>query len=244
MLLRHGQHRLGGQRRVGAATATVTWWFLLSIIWWTTTILFEIQQVPVPSWCCSSYSLSPSRFTVARPNPNQLLLSVRPSTKRYAAAEEDETEERRLIICTESNAKEWNATSTDDDNDRYSLVNPISSSSNRKQSHLVQQWNPMFEKLKEYKTIHGDCLVPSKYKCDDRTPLGTWVVYQRRAPQYTSEDGKWHGEQRRQALDSIGFVWIVNEQLRQLSPETGQYATTKKSTAIVKFLKSMNVPMG
>jgi Helicase associated domain len=33
------------------------------------------------------------------------------------------------------------------------------------------------------------------------------------------------GEQRRQALKSIGFVWIVNERRRQLFPETGQCAS-------------------
>jgi Helicase associated domain len=87
------------------------------------------------------------------------------------------------------------------------------------------KWNVMFEKLKVYKTIHGDCLVPSRYKCDDGTTLGTWVINQRRARRYISEDGKRHDEWRRQALDSIGFVWIVNERMRQLTPETGQYAS-------------------
>jgi Helicase associated domain len=187
--------------------------------------LFDIQPVPVP---CDGYSfrlplLSPSRFTAARPNPNRLLLSVHTGAKSYATAKEDETADRRLSLRTESNANEWNATSTsDDNNDRYNPVN--SSSGNRKQSHLAQQWNAMFEKLKEYKTVHGDCLVPAKYKCDDGTALGTWV-YNQRSVRYTSEEGKRRGEQRRQALDSIGFVWIVNERLRQLFPESGQYSS-------------------
>jgi Helicase associated domain len=86
------------------------------------------------------------------------------------------------------------------------------------------KWNVMFEKLLEYKTVHGDCLVPFTYKCDDGMTLGRWVIRQRRA-RYTSEKGKRRGELRRQVLDSIGFVWIVNEQGRQLSPETGQYAS-------------------
>jgi hypothetical protein len=39
------------------------------------------------------------------------------------------------------------------------------------------QWDNMFEKLKEYKQIHRDCLVPKRYK--DNPKLGTWVDTQR-----------------------------------------------------------------
>lgn len=39
------------------------------------------------------------------------------------------------------------------------------------------QWDNMFEKLKEYKQTHGDCLVPKRYK--DNPKLGTWVDTQR-----------------------------------------------------------------
>jgi Helicase associated domain len=80
----------------------------------------------------------------------------------------------------------------------------------------------------EYKAVHGHCLVPSKYICDDGMRLGKWVTHQRRSPRYTSEAAKRRGEQRRQALDSIGFVWMVNERrMRQPSPETAQYASAK-----------------
>jgi Helicase associated domain len=228
LLLLHRQHRLGGHRR---AIATTTWWLLLSIIWWTTTFLLEIQQIRVPFWCCcvSGYHsfrlplLSPSRFTAStRPNPNRLLLSVQPAipynnngtTPYYGTAKEDETEDLRLSFRTETNA-----TLTADDNDRYNLINHSSGNNSR-----PARWNAMFEKLQEYKAVHGDCLVPSKYKCDNGATLGTWVVHQR-SVRNTSESGKRHDEWRRQILDSIGFVWIVNERLRQLSPETGQYAS-------------------
>jgi Helicase associated domain len=191
---------------------------------------------PVPFWCCSSFTfrlpppLAPSRLTAARPNPNRLLFSVQSllpdnsGTKPYyATAKEDEIEDRRLSLGTESDAKEWNATATaHDNNDLYGLVNHSS-----RDSRQAQQWNAMFEKLQEYKAVHGDCLVPSRYKCDDRTPLGSWVKGQR-SVRYTSEGGKRHDEWRRQKLDSIGFVWIVNERGRQLSPETGQYASAKE----------------
>jgi Helicase associated domain len=87
-----------------------------------------------------------------------------------------------------------------------------------------EQWNVKFEKLQEYKAVHGDCLVPERYQCDDGTKLGQWVQVQRGAPRYTSEDGKRLGEQRRQALDSVrnDFVspWKIHVQLQE-SLETG-----------------------
>jgi Helicase associated domain len=135
--------------------------------------------------------------------------------KPYTTTKVDGTGDLRLL----SLRTERNATSTDGDNDRHNLIDH--SSGNSEQA----RWNAMFEKFQEYKTIHGDCLVPSRYKCDDGRRLGLWVANQRRAPRYKSKDGKRRGEQRRHALDSIGFVWIVNERLRQLSPESGRYAS-------------------
>ena len=65
-----------------------------------------------------------------------------------------------------------------------------------------ERWNTMFERLKEYKQQHGDCLVPSRYSEDPK--LGIWVQGQRRAP--PSIDDK-KTKERRDKLDSIGFVW-------------------------------------
>lgn len=39
------------------------------------------------------------------------------------------------------------------------------------------QWDQMFQKLKEYKETRGDCLVPKRFKDDPK--LGTWVDTQR-----------------------------------------------------------------
>ena len=67
------------------------------------------------------------------------------------------------------------------------------------------QWNTMFERLKEYKEEQGDCLVPQKYKADPQ--LGIWVATQRRL---SALDGEIK-QQRRDKLDSIGFVWKLRE---------------------------------
>ena len=66
----------------------------------------------------------------------------------------------------------------------------------------------MFERLKEYKEEHGDCLVPQKYAEDPK--LGQWVAAQR-ALSTVDEKTK---QERRDKLNSIGFVWSVRERGR------------------------------
>ena len=67
------------------------------------------------------------------------------------------------------------------------------------------RWNVMFERLKKYKEEHGDCLVPYRYEGDPS--LGRWVSAQRKI---STLDNKTKGE-RRDKLNSIGFVWSVKE---------------------------------
>lgn len=43
---------------------------------------------------------------------------------------------------------------------------------------LQTKWNYMFHHLVNYKKVHGDCLVPNRYKPD--ISLGLWVSTQRR----------------------------------------------------------------
>jgi hypothetical protein len=57
----------------------------------------------------------------------------------------------------------------------------------------------MFQRLKEYKAEHGDCLVT--VNCTDGTRLGKWVSSQRSSAATDSA----MTPQRRRALDSIGF---------------------------------------
>ena len=67
------------------------------------------------------------------------------------------------------------------------------------------KWNVMFEKLEEYKEEYGDCLVPQRYEKDPK--LGQWVAHQRKV---STIDDKTKQE-RRDKLNSIGFVWSVRE---------------------------------
>ena len=45
------------------------------------------------------------------------------------------------------------------------------------QAYLEKTWNEHFEKLKEYKSIHGDCAVPTLV--EEHPLLGRWVRNQR-----------------------------------------------------------------
>ena len=63
----------------------------------------------------------------------------------------------------------------------------------------------MFERLKEYKEEYGDCLVPKRYADDPK--LGLWVSRQRRISTLDDKTKK----ERRDKLNSIGFVWSVRE---------------------------------
>jgi hypothetical protein len=73
-------------------------------------------------------------------------------------------------------------------------TSPLSNMNNKK-------WKKMFDALKEYKVIHGDCNVPRvwiKYKSN----LGQWTKTQR--SKY--KDGKLSAD-RIKHLEDIGFEW-------------------------------------
>jgi Helicase associated domain len=66
-----------------------------------------------------------------------------------------------------------------------------------------QQWNGLYERLRDYQRIHGDCRVPRGYLLD--RSLGNWVASQRR--QYTNLP-----PERRQLLEEIGFPLTLRDQ--------------------------------
>lgn len=64
-----------------------------------------------------------------------------------------------------------------------------------------ETWDTMFSRLLKYKMMHGDCLVPQKYKEDSR--LGEWVQTQRRDKKRRRN----LSIQRQARLEAIGFEW-------------------------------------
>lgn len=66
------------------------------------------------------------------------------------------------------------------------------------------QWADMLTQLKEYRQIHGNCLVPSKWSEDTR--LTSWV----HTPRLSKRKNKL-SETRISQLDEIDFCWSVNQ---------------------------------
>ena len=60
-------------------------------------------------------------------------------------------------------------------------------------------WEQYFSKLMQFKELEGHCLVPSDFSIDEFA-LGSWVGTQRQSKEKLSPE-------RRQMLESIGFVW-------------------------------------
>jgi Helicase associated domain len=60
-----------------------------------------------------------------------------------------------------------------------------------------RQWTDMYERLRDYQKIHGDCRVPRGYLLD--VSLGNWVASQR--SKYSNLP-----PERRQLLEEIGFI--------------------------------------
>jgi hypothetical protein len=90
-------------------------------------------------------------------------------------------------------------------------------------------WNVMFEKLKAYKEVHGNCVVPRAFVCDDGAKLGLWVDTQRRMSRIIKDAAL--RELRQRELDAIGFVWVVNERNRQLTPVAGHASKEERFNA-------------
>lgn len=76
---------------------------------------------------------------------------------------------------------------------------PLTMNSDRKRT-----WDESFEELILFKTMNGNCLVPTTYKEDPK--LGRWVDFQR-----TLYQSGQLLEERRLRLESVGFVWNVPE---------------------------------
>ena len=85
-------------------------------------------------------------------------------------------------------------------------------------------WEVRFQQLVEYKRVHGNCNVPWMYK--ESRQLGRWVTHQRTKKETMSEN-------RRNQLNSIGFVWRLKtrrpKQQPRVRPSTGGRSQKEKS---------------
>jgi len=96
-----------------------------------------------------------------------------------------------------------------------------------------KKWEEMFQHLKRYKMKHGHCVVPRRYEEDVK--LGRWVQYQKERKMRMSDD-------RKQRLDSIGFVWAVREKNQSPKQEkTVEKSRKKREDCISSDLTTNNV---
>jgi hypothetical protein len=79
----------------------------------------------------------------------------------------------------------------------------------------MKLWSARFKELKDYKKIHGDCLVPYNYH--PISALGTWVCTQRTQYRLHTEGRPSNmSTERITALDSIGFQWTIGRKADSL----------------------------
>ena len=75
------------------------------------------------------------------------------------------------------------------------------------------RWNDMFDRLLEFKRLHGHCLVPNRYANDPS--LGAWVSTQRRHYKMLKSGEKNVSSpmtpERASRLASIGFAWATSD---------------------------------
>ena len=88
---------------------------------------------------------------------------------------------------------------------------------------IYVDWGVLFQQLVEYKRVHSNCNVWTHDKANKQ--LGRWVSNQRTNKETMSEN-------KRNQLDSIGFVWRLTaarpKQQRQVRPSTVERPKKKK----------------
>ena len=124
----------------------------------------------------------------------------------------------------------------DDDSDNDSVVVTDTTLTKRKKSVLNKfeaQWNEMYGRLLQYKNKnHGSTSVPRKF--DDDPGLGDWVKNQRRGNSTRNKNRKITTE-RKERLNSIGFVWNPHEALwEEMFNRLIEYKKQFKHTCVPK----------
>jgi Helicase associated domain len=191
-----------------------------------TTTMGRRRTLPSPR------SLWPS---VPPPSPhNQRLLYLNVRIYSTAAATTQQSETSRPTVVVEQKQEKYDDDDDEKEDGRFHT-----------DTKYTVQWNRLLDKLKEYQQLHGDCLVPKRYVCDDGTRLGNWVAEQRQQllRVVVADDGddddhendnhpsggvsaatrrRWlEQRRRRRALDAMDFIWQVRTRGRQPVPGGG-----------------------
>ena len=119
---------------------------------------------------------------------------------------------------------------------RISLLEEINfewDANNIKKESDFEQWSKMFQKLKAYKEVHGDCNVPTKYPIDPS--LSAWVRAQRVEHKIIHIHGKISKKlcsKKIILLERIGFNWDQYEARRkEIVVEDGNDLNSEKDVS-------------
>eukprot|EP00521_Asterionellopsis_glacialis_P018044 CAMPEP_0195294124 /NCGR_PEP_ID=MMETSP0707-20130614/14144_1 /TAXON_ID=33640 /ORGANISM="Asterionellopsis glacialis, Strain CCMP134" /LENGTH=523 /DNA_ID=CAMNT_0040355015 /DNA_START=355 /DNA_END=1926 /DNA_ORIENTATION=+ len=85
-------------------------------------------------------------------------------------------------------------------------------------------WADMYHRLQDYKSLHGDCLVPVRYGPDPK--LGRWVREQRKTFLVQNMTKTRQGQ-----LESLGFVWRAPAGRRGPSSSNSRTSSPKPPTS-------------
>ena len=133
-------------------------------------------------------------------------------------------------------------------NERIALLNELGFTwTIRSRDTTGDSWSLRLEDLKEFKRVHGHCMVPSRY--EPNPELGVWVVTQRtqhriymrgkETEEFTSTS---MNEDRIGELERLGFVWVLRNgraATREDGPMDEAVAAAEAAAAAVEAADSV-----
>jgi hypothetical protein len=89
-------------------------------------------------------------------------------------------------------------------------------------------WDDRYKELLGYKSLHGDCMVPTKSKSKEYKILGMWVTTQKnKMLKFTRGGMSQLNDERIKMLNHVGFVWsVTNYQWREMYDRYCEYVNS------------------
>ena len=104
--------------------------------------------------------------------------------------------------------------------ERRNMLDSIGFTWKFREARVSVPWEVRFQELVDYKQVHGDCNIPYDYNTNKQ--IGYWVSRQRQNKETMSEN-------RRNQLNSIGFVWGLKHEPKRVSKSTVEDPKIKKA---------------
>jgi hypothetical protein len=103
-----------------------------------------------------------------------------------------------------------------------------------------ETWARRLKELREYKAIHGDCLVPTSYS--HNPSLGSWVHHQRRQYKRSKQGLPCHiNDERIKSLEDVGFVWNPRTHARSQNHDDVSSVSSEDSSSTDDFATSLGL---